>query len=182
MDEGQTQAPSPTGFSTHDILAVVYDSPGLTATQIAERVGSTPQRVSSRLHAMKNAKTPEIKGVNIGGSTCWYPFSAQVTVDPLQDKPGTVINVGGEPVRMVKMSAEELEELEREKPIGKYSEIIEALDTLEIGEALVFPRAQVQDGIRHNIHGYFKSRKKFSNKNTASHIIIKRVPGKEENA
>lgn len=163
-------------ISTQELVKVVNEHPGLSSYEIAEQLQLDPKGISSRLFAMCNARVPQIKKLRVEGLYCFYPFRYEIEVDPVGERPFQTISMNGQPLRIYKVAAEEMAQLERKRSRGKYADIVGALEELEVGSGLYIPAKGISfSGLTFSIRHLFKgSEKKFEFSNGELYITAVR--------
>lgn len=160
--------------SIHALIQAINEAPGSSAAEIAAALGVHSSKVGGRLYALATQKTPRIKRMLLDGYYRFYPFNYKLTTDPVHDKPGFTVSVDGEAVRITKVTAEDIAEVERRKRRGKYAEIIDVLEELEPGEAIYVQKTRISgDGLRGAVKDYFKGGvKHFTTKTIDSQYML----------
>lgn len=160
----------------HQIIKLVNEEPGLSVREIAYKLDESTRKMSTRLWNLTHSASPRLKQMKLDGSLRFFPLNYKLTSDPVRDKPSILVNIGGEILRVTKASVEELKVIENNVNKGKYADLLEVIDTLNIDEALFIPRNRInRHGLRDVIHRFYKDTKVFTTKSDQIYVTLIRV-------
>lgn len=164
-------------ISSQELVTTINEHPGLSAYELGEHINAPANRVSTRLSVMCNARVPLIKKVKVDAINLFYPFNYKVEIDPLNALPHQTIGIDGEPIRIYTVAAEDVAQLGRKQATGKYAEMLDVLDNLELGVALCLPLKKVNyHGATDAVHKMSRrGDKKFTTHKTGLYLTIQRI-------
>jgi hypothetical protein len=163
-------------ISVAELVAAVTEHPGLSGYEIGEIIGKNPAKTNTRLHSICNARFPQIKKVKVDGLYAFYPFSYQVEPNPFEERTFSTVNLDGSPLRLYKVTAEDLASIERQLKRSKYSEFLEVIETLEIGEGVATKKIKELSThrLRDTLRETYKGSRTFSVSDHTTYLAILR--------
>jgi hypothetical protein len=170
----------------HEIVRVINEYPGSTTREVARILKVDTRSIAARLHSYSNPKSTSIqrfKKIMQDGAYRFYPINYKITNGNITRSSGATIpvTIEGTEIYLKRVSPEELRDMERREKRGKYTEIIDALDVISVGEALFIPKDQVSDdGVRSTVRNWFKQtdlpeHKEFKNYTKENYLVVERT-------
>lgn len=159
--------------SLSEILQLITDEPGITASEISTRLNLDMNTVYNRITKLRSGL--KIKTLTKEGVSCYYTMGAEVVEMP--DVPQIPISIGGLKTTLRILSPEQFETLTNKPPKTKYAELLAQLERLNVGEVVVVETDQLDtESVRTRIRTWYRaSGKLFYTRSHGTYLTIERI-------